>query len=516
MKRRWLTGIALAGLVYALLLLLLLAAESANPQASIRSFSDALWYSLVTLTTVGYGDLYPLSPLGRVIGLFFVLLSIGALASLIGALMAFLRQRVLPALRLSALQRSDCYLFSACNEPALALARDLARAEPQACFVFCRETERPSLGAPLSPRRVFCVPQAITDLAPRLGGAGKRAVFLIGQDPMGNYAAARRLCKLPLEICCFGPETDDLPGVRFFSAASGIARAYWAAHPLAAEERIVLVQGSGSLAREILNQAILVACREPFQRTVYHLFGDWTDYQREHPQLAAAFSSAEGDALLFHHGPWTAQPDLLAQADRLILCQDDFARNGQDALRLLRYLPLGGPLHVAAAVVPAPAVAFGAAEETYTGENVLQSALDARAKTLHGLYCRMAGQSEDWDGLPPFLKMSNRASADHLLTKLRLLLPEKDVREITPEICQEAARRWRQLPDRALCRRNEHLRWTRFYALYNWRYGPEKDAARRTHPCLVPYEQLSREDQEKDDNAWLQIELLAGKGAQTS
>ena len=112
MKHRWLYRAALAFLVYILLLALLTSAERAYPQASIRSFGDAVWYSLVTLTTVGYGDLYPVSPLGRAVGLLFVLLSIGALASLISALTAFLRRRVIPAVRLGVLRRSGCWLFS--------------------------------------------------------------------------------------------------------------------------------------------------------------------------------------------------------------------------------------------------------------------------------------------------------------------------------------------------------------------------------------------------------------------
>ena len=54
--------------VYLGLLLLLLAAESTAPEASIRSFGNALWFSLITMTTVGYGDLSPVTPLGRVLG----------------------------------------------------------------------------------------------------------------------------------------------------------------------------------------------------------------------------------------------------------------------------------------------------------------------------------------------------------------------------------------------------------------------------------------------------------------
>ena len=45
----------------------------------------------------------------------------------------------------------------------------------------------------------------------------------------------------------------------------------------------------------------------------------------------------------------------------------------------------------------------------------------------------------------------------------------------------------------------------RFHLLYNWRLGPKKDGARRTHPCLVPYEELPLAEREKDDNAWEQI-----------
>ena len=55
MKKRWLWAAAAAA-AYIGLLALLLAVESAAPEASITTFGRAVWYSLVTLTTVGYGD----------------------------------------------------------------------------------------------------------------------------------------------------------------------------------------------------------------------------------------------------------------------------------------------------------------------------------------------------------------------------------------------------------------------------------------------------------------------------
>ena len=43
-------------------------AERTAPSANITSADDALWYSVVTMSTVGYGDQYPVTDLGRVIG----------------------------------------------------------------------------------------------------------------------------------------------------------------------------------------------------------------------------------------------------------------------------------------------------------------------------------------------------------------------------------------------------------------------------------------------------------------
>jgi voltage-gated potassium channel len=39
--------------------------ERANPQAHIDSYPDALWWAVTTITTVGYGDRFPMSPAGR-------------------------------------------------------------------------------------------------------------------------------------------------------------------------------------------------------------------------------------------------------------------------------------------------------------------------------------------------------------------------------------------------------------------------------------------------------------------
>jgi len=71
-------------LCYALLLTVLMVSEYSRPESSIKNLFDALWYSAVTFTTVGYGDYYPVTPIGRVVGFLFLVASLGFLSLIIG------------------------------------------------------------------------------------------------------------------------------------------------------------------------------------------------------------------------------------------------------------------------------------------------------------------------------------------------------------------------------------------------------------------------------------------------
>ena len=63
--------------VYVLCMFLLYTAERENLNGSIHSMSEAIWYSIVTLTTVGYGDYYPITPWGKFFGGLLVIGSLG-------------------------------------------------------------------------------------------------------------------------------------------------------------------------------------------------------------------------------------------------------------------------------------------------------------------------------------------------------------------------------------------------------------------------------------------------------
>jgi voltage-gated potassium channel len=56
--------------------------ESVSPDASIKTGNDALWYALVTITTVGYGDFYPITTGGRIAAMFIMFAGVGIIGAL--------------------------------------------------------------------------------------------------------------------------------------------------------------------------------------------------------------------------------------------------------------------------------------------------------------------------------------------------------------------------------------------------------------------------------------------------
>jgi voltage-gated potassium channel len=65
------------GLIVMMAGLAVLDAERGRPDSNIQSYPEALWWSVCTITTVGYGDLYPETVEGRLVA---VALMIGGLA----------------------------------------------------------------------------------------------------------------------------------------------------------------------------------------------------------------------------------------------------------------------------------------------------------------------------------------------------------------------------------------------------------------------------------------------------
>lgn len=72
----------LAMLVLTICSAVVLQFESRDPNANIRTGGDAIWWAIVTITTVGYGDRYPITTGGRITAAFVMFAGVGIIAAL--------------------------------------------------------------------------------------------------------------------------------------------------------------------------------------------------------------------------------------------------------------------------------------------------------------------------------------------------------------------------------------------------------------------------------------------------
>ena len=500
-KTRLLALIALVSM--AVLLALLLLAESAAPDATIVSVPSALWYLLTTLTTVGYGDCYPVTAAGRVIGAVFQLMSLGVLALLIGMLAAFLRGTAWERLKLLGRSGKPWYIFSENNEASRALAAALAREEPKRVLLFANTKGDCGVG-----RSSLLGP----DMICKRKKDGDFYLFCFSENESENERLANAVNGGRV-YCRSSLLPDRLPENRQrFDPKELCARLYWNRFPLQSATETVLIVGDGAYAEALLEQGLLRNVLDPAQSVRYYVAGDWSGFFRQHPnserilEIDPALAGRDELTVLQH---WDDDPEVLQTADRIVFCADDEEENRQAIRRLRRCFAASGAVQARLSAPVDGADCFGAPEEVYTPALVLHEELSALAIALNERYRKERPGAPDWNGLSDFARRSNLAAADHFTVKLRIL--EQKYGQETP--LGELLERFRNADpkDREFFRRIEHARWNRFHYLNGWRYAAVRDNDRRLHPMLVPFDRLSLAEQEKDDGSWELMAVLKGE-----
>ncbi|MBW2148895.1 MAG: NAD-binding protein [Deltaproteobacteria bacterium] len=108
--------------------------ESKQPDSTIRSFWDALWWAVVSLTTVGYGDTIPKSGPGRLAGMITIVVGIGLISLLTATISSvFVGRRIMEDRGLESVHTRDHIVICGWNqhgeEVIQGLIREVSKAE---------------------------------------------------------------------------------------------------------------------------------------------------------------------------------------------------------------------------------------------------------------------------------------------------------------------------------------------------------------------------------------------------
>lgn len=67
--------------------------EKSDPERNIQSIPDALWWAITTVTTVGYGDRFPVTAIGSAVGAVVMVIGIGLFGLLAASLASFMIEK---------------------------------------------------------------------------------------------------------------------------------------------------------------------------------------------------------------------------------------------------------------------------------------------------------------------------------------------------------------------------------------------------------------------------------------
>ncbi|MEM8994771.1 MAG: ion channel [Acidobacteriota bacterium] len=191
----------------ALVLLLLVVAGAiglwqAEPEMNLP---DSIWWSIVTLTTVGYGDIAPQTLAGRAIGVVLMFFGIGILSMLTASIASiFVQRKLLKERGMGSSQWENHIIICQWNHRAQEILAEL-RADPRtadAAIVVLADIDR----KPVDDRRVELVAGAVDDANLRRAGIERAStVIILGDSELPAHARDAQVVLATLAVESLNP-----------------------------------------------------------------------------------------------------------------------------------------------------------------------------------------------------------------------------------------------------------------------------------------------------------------------
>lgn len=545
------------------------AAEFGTNQ-NLDSYGDALWWAIVTVTTIGYGDIFPVTVAGRLVGAFLMFAGIGALGVFTASIAAYLiKFDRLDALRVRGMRGHVVICGLGATGALLAHA---FRRDGYAVLAIEKAEDNPHLDAVRDAGAVVLIGDAARTEVLRRARVDRAAhiVIVAGADAINVEvaAAARALvhdsgasvsCSAQIEdpelwyaLRSWDVGTQDRVRLEFFNVTELGARALLARYSpfqgAAGASQVsprVLIVGSGALGQHLIGHMVRQwqdgdgEARPPLPIALVDADVDRVteDLYHRHPELRtlAAISAHAMDlrSTTFQRGAFLFDDAGRCAVTHAYVCLDEEGLAISTALLLLNHLRQYG-VHVIVRTNREAGLAallravgnqdgrgashlhvFSLLEQACRPEFVLRGTNEVLARALHQDYLHQASKEQNpsavpWDDLPLDLKESNRRQADHIATKLDAvrchLVP---LTALEGDAFAFTPAEVEQLAEM------EHERWVAERRAQGWTRGP-RDPIQKTNPNLVPWAELDEPAREMNRSSVRRLPFFLNRAGFTA
>ena len=313
-------------------------------------------------------------------------------------------------------------------------------------------------------------------------------------------------------------KTETLPGILpagrhlfMFSFEELASQRYWKEFPLYEDafttggqplkEVHVSVIGLGRQGNELLYAGVQMNAFDLDQKIFYHVLAD----EKETATFAGTHDPDNLNQLhiILENTGWDTEKGkkVLSSSDRVILLEKD--HQAEIINGLLSMYPAINLDVFTATKIPEEAFLsnrngysagrlrfFNRTEETDTVAEITGASVLAEAKERNYRYACAYGEKykdadEAWDALNDnFKRYSNIRTVlfDHMMAEcIRRYWSDMDEEKLQQKLI-----------------RLEHRSWMNYHLISNWHYGPVRNDSVRIHPDIVPFEQLSQKEKDKD------------------
>lgn len=537
----------------------------------VRSFWDSLWWAVVTMTTIGYGDIYPETAGGRLSAVYLMFAGIGVLGVSTAAIAAyFVKTDPFLSMRLRRLRNH--VVICGLGDTGLLLAKAfrergdavlvIEREETNGLIEPCREQGSIVLIGNATEREILSqarVPEARYLIAVCGDDGANAEVAAHARDMVGRRAGGVLTCATNIvdpelwyllrkwEIATVGSFR-----LQFFNVFDLGARALLNEHPPfpdgAPEPPHLLVVGATRLAQNLVVHAARLwqdRHQAPEERLHVTIVDHGTERLKEslylrHPGLERTCVidtyPIELKSPEFHQAAFLYDAQKRFSVTAVYVCLDDDAQGLSAALALFhRVRRHHVPVVVRMTQDAGLATLLHAARDSSRGfdnlhavallerichpDLVLGGTNEVLARAIHSKYLQdqlNLGHDQQsnpalvpWDKLPEQFKESNRSQADHIGLKLQAI--GCDLAPLTEWDAHAFAFTPEEVERMA---EMEHVRWVEERKAQGWTYGP-RDNAKKTNPNMVDWSKLPEDSKTFNRDVILGLPLsLARAGFQ--